>query len=106
MPQSLSPEARKHWKDVVPKLVEMGVAKAVDAAALVAMCESWSIYQDLHRYYRRGGVKQRIVLATKLSVAVKTWAAQASTFGMTPSDRARLTVEPDDKTDSFEDMLA
>jgi len=106
MPLTLSPAARKHWQRVVPLLVKMGVAKTVDTAALAGMCEAWSVYQDIHRYYRKAGVKDRLGLVTKLIAARKDWGVQAGMFGMTPSDRARLTVEPDESTDSFEDMLA
>ena len=106
MPLTLSTEAKKHWKDVVPKLVAMGVAKSIDAPALVMLCESWAIYQDLRRYYLVAELTERILLAAKLQSAMKTWGNQAGMFGMTPSDRARLTVEPAESTDSFEDMLA
>ena len=106
MPSGLSPMAQQHWQSVVPQLVEMGVAKEIDTEALATMCESWSRYRDLHRYYRKGGVEDRIRLVTKVAQAEKQWFQMAGAFGMTPSDRARLTVDKDEIADSFDELLA
>ena len=106
MPLTLSPAAKRHWKKVVPLLVKMGVAKTVDSAALAGMCEAWSMYQDIHRYYRRATVEDRLALVTKLIAARKDWGVQAGMFGMTPSDRARLQVERNEDVDDFDRLLA
>ena len=106
MPLDLSAEAKRHWKKTVPLLIKMGVAKAIDATALAGMCEAWSVYRDLHRYYCRGTIEERLALVNKLITARKDWGVQAGMFGMTPSDRARLTIEKEETRDDFEDMLA
>ena len=106
MPSGLSPAAARHWALVVPQLVKMGVARAVDSTSLGAMCEAYSRLADMQRYYRRASVKQRLVIVGKVNQAQDTWVKLAARFGMTPSDRASLQVEEAQQTSEFEDMLA
>jgi P27 family predicted phage terminase small subunit len=95
-PDSLTVEAKAHWNQVVPALVESGVAKAIDAPALAAMCESWADLQAARRLkgYDLQEKRQRQML---INAALRAWRDLAARFGLTPADRAKLEVAPDDE---------
>jgi len=100
MPDWLSPEAQELWESIVPPLVKSGVATAVDAAELTALCDWWGLYriarQSLASIEDR---KSRPYYDTQIlaGAAFKQFNTIASRFGLTPSDRARLQVaEPPD----------
>jgi P27 family predicted phage terminase small subunit len=46
MPDWLDEVARQYWRRVVPELVAMGVAKAIDAEALTGMCRWYAIWRQ------------------------------------------------------------
>lgn len=95
-PADLDGEARAFWDQVVPGLVAIGVAVAMDAPELVAMCQ-WHA-----RYVRYGrqmdGVEPTSIKPNQLiyltGVAWMNFDKIASRFGLTPSDRAKLRVKP------------
>jgi P27 family predicted phage terminase small subunit len=106
-PTDLSPEARKHWDQVVPKLIDAQVATAIDAAALVQMCESWAEVVASRKVkvpaYDLDGRRKRQMM---INGALKAWRDLASRFGLTPVDRAKLEVDPgEEENDPFEAML-
>jgi phage terminase small subunit len=69
------------WDDVVPKLIELNIATALDQYQLEAMCEWWQFYKA--GYDVREKVK-----------AFQEFSALAAKFGMTPSDRRKLKPKP------------
>jgi len=106
-PADLSGEARAEWDRVAPELARMGVLSLIDRAALLVYCNAWSAYTVAVETLRTAGP----VLKGKDGQLVKNPAAQlvrdqadlmlkyGSRFGLNPSDRARLSVEPDDNPD-------
>ncbi len=93
-PTGLSAEAKKHWQQVVPSLIESGVAKAIDASALAAMCECWAECCGARRL-KTNDILERRQRQMLINGALKAWRDLAARFGMTPSDRAKLEVAPD-----------
>jgi phage terminase small subunit len=93
-PAGLSAEARSHWDEVVPKLVENRVAKSIDAPALTAMCEQWAEF-CIARRLKAYDIQERRQRQMLVNGALKAWRDLAARFGMTPSDRAKLEVAPD-----------
>lgn len=94
MPALLKGEARKLWETIVPRLVEMGIARAIDAPDLAAMCMWWSIWHSCIKTATRN--------ASKMQAAAKAWthfAPLADRFGMNPSARARIAIPVPAKKD-------
>lgn len=86
-PMGLSRDASSHWDAIVPELIRTGVAKGVDESAIEDMCRWWGRLQVLNR--RREQDYRTLTLA---AMCAKQWRDYASRFGLTPSDRARLSV--------------
>lgn len=82
MPDWLVGEARKHWEDVVPELIDMGIVKAIDTHMLACMCVWWQRFREA-------------TTKTALAESFYQWEKCARTFGMNPSDRSRLSVKPE-----------
>jgi P27 family predicted phage terminase small subunit len=100
-PDWLTPGARAEWRRVMPDLIAMGTAKAVDASALAAYCESVALLAKLVGEVERDGVlatgregnpvrNPAVGALRDASAAVRMWARE---FGFTPSARQPLKVE-------------
>lgn len=100
-PPWLSKGAAAEWDRVMPDLVKMGTAKAVDATALAAYCEAVALLAVLSDLVARTGplIVGRDGLAHKnpavsqrrdASVDVRMWARE---FGFTPASRQPLRIE-------------
>ena len=87
-PEDLTGEARKYWDDVVPGLIETGVAKRSDEPALIAMAFWWEEF--LKARALEDTVRGRL---TAMQKAHKEWCQHVHRFGLTPSDRANLQVD-------------
>lgn len=104
-PAGLSAAARALWAELVPALVASGVAGAIDAPALEAMCEAFAEYRAARKIRARSLAekRQRQML---VNGALREWRALAARFGLTPADRAKLEVEQDGETaNPFEEYL-
>ena len=100
-PREMSRDAIEHWKSIVPGLVKTGVATTADISALVQMCEWWAEWKRA----KNQRIKDRPRVMS-MSMAFHNWRDLASRFGMTPSDRANLTVTNKDKHDPAADFIA
>jgi P27 family predicted phage terminase small subunit len=100
-PAWLSAKARDEWDRVLPDLLAMGTAKAVDASGLGAYCEAVALLSTLADVVARSGplLIGRDGLAHKnpavaqlrdVSATVRLWARE---FGFTPSARQPLRVD-------------
>lgn len=94
-PAWLTKNARKVWDEVMPHLVGLGVAKAVDSNTLAMFCDAMSQYITLAKRVEREGV----VRAGKANPCVRMRddafrrAVQvAREFGFTPSARVGLSA--------------
>lgn len=100
-PAGMSKDASDHWKAVVPSLIDTGVATEQDAPALAAMCEFRGEYERAKR--RKQHDRTRLLM---MVAAHKEWINLASRFGLTPSDRARITGNAKEKRDKASQHLA
>jgi P27 family predicted phage terminase small subunit len=100
-PAWLSKGAAAEWDRVMPDLIMMGTAKAVDATALGAYCEAAALLAVLSDLVARTGplIMGRDGAAHKnpavsqrrdASVEVRMWARE---FGFTPAARQPLRIE-------------
>ena len=100
-PESLKEFAREMWLDICEQLPPDVLAK-MDAYQLMGMCEWWQQWRDIQKaidtcndvfdpaYFR---------LNQMAAIVWKHFAAAASRFGMTPSDRAKIKIVEKEKDD-------
>ncbi len=112
-PAWLDRRAKDLWKRLVPQLQQMGVLARIDGQALARYCQTYSQYIDMVRAVRKDGYKRGIKngyeqqtpevgIATKLQAILLKLEAE---FGMTPSARARLSVQEEPPKDDIGDIL-
>lgn len=99
-PADLKGEALAEWGRIVPELDRLGLLTKVDRAYLVAYCEAWSAFNSAREALAEYGP----LVAGRDGGLVKNPAAQVmrdaadmmlkfgSRFGLSPSDRTRLSV--------------
>jgi P27 family predicted phage terminase small subunit len=113
-PAHLSAEAAAVWSEVAPKLRKARLLTEVDTVQLEMLCVSVANYRtataqvgDRMVYTNPGnGAKSTSPWAIIQSMAFKQVSACLTKFGMSPADRARVTVNPqgglfDDPADAF-----
>lgn len=100
-PSYFTGEALAEWGRIVGPLFELGLVTVVDRAGLIAYCEAWDLYCSAMQTFRDGGSQvtirgeRSLVKNPCLAVAkdaLDSMLKYGSRFGMTPSDRVRLTV--------------
>ena len=87
-PPWLSVAARKEWDRLAPMLERLGVLTEADADALGQLCAARAVFQYQLREFGK--------FSTELWRAMQ--AAEAK-FGLTPADRARLSVPKGDESE-------
>ena len=87
------------WNRIVPELVKMKIATAIDSPQLFAMCDWWSEYRKFQTDKRMEKYKR----VCSMAAAYKQFATIASKFGLTAVDRASLEI---DKTSASNPFLA
>lgn len=100
-PPWLDREGKAEWRRVTASLRAMGILKTTDRTMLAALCQAES---ELVRYSAAlnklkpafiGTMKSRR-LQTMVSDATKRAASICACFGLDPSNRSRIHVEPGD----------
>ena len=95
-PAGLDAEAGELWDAIVPGLTTTRVAAEIDTVSLIGMCEwygryrRWSTALDVAGPDHGDAYKMMI----QTGMAWKHFAGMAALFGMNPSDRSRLRIEP------------
>ena len=109
-PRHLQGEGAKFYKTVSKKIYDMGVLTVADHEALVLMCEEYQQYKDA------GALCKTMLIKTSNgnviqnpAVGIRNKAREAlkksmSYFGMTPSSRAGLSVDPKREGNPFLEM--
>lgn len=106
-PRWLGQVAKACWKQIIPQLEHMGVLTRIDAQALVRYCVLWSRWVKAEQFIaehgetyplrdNEGRVKclqqfPQVAIAHRLSIALTKIESE---FGMTPSSRTRIEVDP------------
>jgi P27 family predicted phage terminase small subunit len=108
-PADLKGEALAEWGRVVPELTRLGLVTVVDRAYLVAYCSAWATFEEARAAMQdhgplvtgRDGNLVKNPSAQVMRDAADLMIKFGSRFGLSPSDRTRLSVEkPDDSGDA------
>jgi hypothetical protein len=81
-PKWMGKKTRVVWDALAPRLLELGVLTEVDAEPLAILC---TLLVEFRVQARRGQPSSRLAAECR---------AYFGRFGMTPSDRSRVSVEP------------
>lgn len=114
-PRWLSATAKAEWDAIAPELERIGLLTLVDGASFAAYCEVVSLFQraqkalkkekNLH-YETDNGSKRPIPEIQILLDAARTIRAFAAEFGLTPSARARIEVEPPKELSKLKEFIS
>lgn len=114
-PPHLDAEAKAEWKRMAKQLHGLGILAKIDRAVLAAYCACWSrwvqaeakvIEFGLIMVSKTGGGMFQNPYLSVANRAMEQMSRIAAEFGMTPSGRARLDVEPaPPPADPFDNFL-
>jgi P27 family predicted phage terminase small subunit len=105
-PKWLDATARRHWGELVPVLESMRVLTTADGAALALVCSALAEHERAAAVVAERGAAYEAVTEAgsvmhrprpEVAIAADSWrrALRSLTeFGLSPSSRARLDVEP------------
>ena len=102
MPDHLSAEAAAEWNRVTGELATLGLLANIDRAALAAYCQAYGRWVEAEAAIRRIGLLAKTTSGNVIQNPLVGIANRAmelmyrfmTEFGMTPSSRSRLSVEP------------
>jgi P27 family predicted phage terminase small subunit len=112
-PLGLDPDAKAEWKRIAPELTRLGLRTSVDRAAFSAYCASYATWRHADKEIQekgltitttRGVVKNPAVLIA--SDQLKLMALYIAKFGLSPSDRNRISATPKGDHEEKEDDFA
>jgi P27 family predicted phage terminase small subunit len=110
------PEAKREWNRVVPGLSKLGLLTALDRGAIAGGCQWWAMFVDAVKDIEENGTTFMTDTGYQgprpsVALALKSWQqylAFAARFGLTPSDRSRLSVpapKPIDEMSAYLDRV-
>lgn len=108
-PSFLSKSAKAEWRRIAPQLERLGLLTGVDMANLAGYCRAWSELVDAESFLQKHGqtyqIPKRDEEGQVVGLYVQQWPqvtiarkaqeeirAYSSLFGLSPSDRGRMTV--------------
>jgi P27 family predicted phage terminase small subunit len=102
MPAGLTERAAAEWRRLAPDLVAKGVLTVWDVSLFVTYCDAVAQYENARRAVAEDGILttgQKGNQVTNPAVRVQRDAAETmrrvgALFGLTPSDRAHLSIAP------------
>jgi len=103
-PDWLEPEAKAEWERRSKQLLVLGILTEVDEIAFAGYCQAYARWREAEEFISKHGsiVKTpsgywqqvpQVAISNKSLLVVIRFCEQ---FGMTPSSRSRLAVEPSD----------
>lgn len=111
-PSRLPREAKRHWKELAPKLEKLGLLTEVDGQAFADYCLCLARLEEAEKDIRergilvpgdRGKVKNPACqIAREYRAALQKWAAR---FGLDPQSRSGLDVARENEEDEMEQFL-
>ena len=112
-PAGLSKLAAKHWRTVAKQLHEARILTDLDKPALVLYCEAWARWRDATDQVEQRGMLVKApsgypMQNPYLAIANKAFdhlQKMLVEFGMTPSSRSRIQVQPEDEADPMDAFL-
>lgn len=100
-PEEISPDARQVWERLAPSLIACGVLTAWDVDAFWMACEALARYRQATRLVNGSallvqgpnGLTKNPALVVQRE-AETSFAHYGARFGLTPSDRSQLKIDP------------
>ena len=116
-PRGLTEKARKAWDDFVSYLGELGVLHTVDRHAIELMAETYVEWRQHTTTLEREGTiykaptERGFMIRPRPEVSMRSDAARRlasllAEFGLTPSTRSRLEINPPEELDPLQEFLA
>ena len=113
MPRGLSEGAKKFWRRVAPKCIELGVLTELDIPAFVLMAEHYATAQQAKAILRNEGLTtmdssgntHKHPMCQVLRDNSTSYRLLANEFGLTPSSRDRLGLVAPEPLDELEKLL-
>ena len=113
IPSELNEDGQWLWQRIVAEYLPVGLLTNVDEGSLKILCNEYGTYMEADDLIKAKGLevsddKGNIVANPMLKVrndAMKNYNSLCSKFGITPSDRARLSApekQPDDPFNKFD----
>ncbi len=109
-PKGLSPSARRWWRKIVPRLIELDIVDVkADYGRLVLLAQAWGMAQDAYKKMLDEGLFRKDEKGvTRKHPAHQVWRDSSAAYnslgkelGLTPLSRNRLGVVNDDTTDEL-----
>ena len=102
VPQHLDKTAKAEWSRIVKQLKTLGLISSIDRAALAAYCQAYSRWSQAEESLAKAGllvktVNGNVVQNPLVGIANRSMELMhrfLAEFGMTPSSRSRLSIEP------------
>jgi P27 family predicted phage terminase small subunit len=121
-PSHLDAYAREEWERLATAMHDLGILYDVDRAVFAAYCSSYSRWRTAEEAMQRrvekaGDPLAALIIKTKsenviqnplVGIANKAAADMvryAAEFGLTPSARARLAIDPNKKASKFDGLI-
>ena len=112
-PHWLLPEAKREWSRIVPELLRLGLLAKIDRAMISMWCQCWALYVEAIRDIRENGTafttekgyegpRPSVGMMNKM---IEKMTALSARFGMTPSDRSRISVPKPEEKSPFAEFL-
>jgi len=113
-PDILTGEGLTEWKSITVELEKMGLITVIDKALIVSYCEAWAEFIEAWHVIKKEG---RVYLSDKGNMIQSPWVGiknkaierihrMAQNFGLSPSARAGLAVQANEKlSDPLSELL-
>ncbi|SHJ77713.1 phage terminase small subunit P27 family [Paramaledivibacter caminithermalis] len=106
-PSWLEPEAKKEWKRMAKILETIGVLTQIDAAAFAGYCQAYARWKEAEEFLSKhgtifktpSGYIQQVPQVSIAQTYLKIMKDFCSEFGLTPSARARIRVDIEEKAE-------
>ena len=116
-PDWLTDEAKAEWGRLVPELKTLGLLTIVDRGALAACCQAYGRMVQAEKYLEahvdsglefqtESGYRQQLPQVSMAQRYAQQYKGFLALFGLSPSDRARLTVDDGKDEDEMEGLLS
>jgi len=112
-PKWIEPEAKKEWRRIVKELEKLGLLTNLDAAMLIAYCQSYARWKEAEDFITQhgsilktqSGYIQQVPQVSIAQTYLKIMKDLCSEFGLTPSSRSRMSIPNQREDDEFEVFL-
>jgi len=112
VPQHFDKERKDAWFEIVPQLIEVGVAQTVDVQALEMLVEKWVEWRGAQDKLNSTGLVTKAPSGYPMMNPYYTITIQLgkeirsllSEFGMTPASRQKIRAEKDSGGSEFDNI--